>query len=163
VEKAIELIAKRFPSERYPQVVFKPINKKIILRQRAPECIPIPSNVAQVKSFRIEIQKLIFCCCLKLGLPDGIPTDVLVTSVVSCNHIFIQQILHPSYSELTRLDNSMSVFYHHTEMTPLLPRPIQRRVFFFEIKEKDSLCLFSRCYMCSTHTSWLVSSIDYNL
>jgi hypothetical protein len=51
VEKAIELIAKRFPSERYPQVAFKPINKKIILRQRAPECIPIPSSVAQVKMF----------------------------------------------------------------------------------------------------------------
>jgi hypothetical protein len=65
VERAIELIAKRFPSERYPQVVFKPINKKIILRQRAPECIPIPSNVAQVKSFRIEIQKLIFLLLFK--------------------------------------------------------------------------------------------------
>ncbi len=50
-----------------------------------------------------------------------------MTSVVSCNHIFIQQILHPSYAELARLDNSMSVFYHHTEMTPLLPRPIQRK------------------------------------
>ncbi len=48
VEKAIELIAKRFPPERYPQVAFKPINKKIILRQQAPACIPIPSAVAQV-------------------------------------------------------------------------------------------------------------------
>jgi len=110
VEKAIELIAKRFPSDRYPQVAFKPINKKIILRQRPPECVPIPSSVAQ------------------LYLPDGIPTDILVTSVVSCNHIFVQQILHPSYPELARLDNSMSVFYHHTEMTPLLPRPIQTGV-----------------------------------
>ncbi|UJR21760.1 hypothetical protein I4U23_024835 [Adineta vaga] len=107
VERAIELIAKRFPSDRYPQVSFSPINKKIILRQRAPECVPIPSSAAQ------------------LYLPDGIPTEVLVTSVVSCNHIFVQQILHPSYPELTRLDNSMSVFYHHTEMTPILPRPIQ--------------------------------------
>ncbi|CAF0954820.1 unnamed protein product [Adineta ricciae] len=107
VERAIELIAKRFPSDRYPQVSFSPINKKIILRQRAPECVPIPTSAAQ------------------LYLPDGIPTEVLVTSVVSCNHIFVQQILHPSYPELTRLDNSMSVFYHHTEMTPLLPRPVQ--------------------------------------
>ena len=48
VERAIELIAKRFPSERYPQVAFKPINKKIILRQRPPECISIPSSIAQV-------------------------------------------------------------------------------------------------------------------
>ncbi|CAF4744684.1 unnamed protein product [Rotaria sp. Silwood1] len=107
VAQAIELIAKRFPSDRYPQVTFKPINKKIIVRQRPPECVPIPSSIAQ------------------LYLPDGIPTEVLVTSVVSCNHIFAQQILHPSYPELSRLDNSMSVFYHHTEMTPLLPRPIQ--------------------------------------
>jgi hypothetical protein len=49
IEKAIELIAKRFPPSRYPQVAFKPINKKIILRQRAPERVPIPSTAAQVK------------------------------------------------------------------------------------------------------------------
>jgi A-kinase anchor protein 1 len=77
------------------------------------------------KNVHIETNKFIFIS-LQLYLPDGIPTDVLVTSVVSCNHIFIQQILHSSYPELARLDNSMSVFYHHTEMTPLLPRPIQR-------------------------------------
>ncbi|CAF0735562.1 unnamed protein product [Rotaria sordida] len=110
VEQAIELIAKRFPPDRYPQVAFKPINKKIVVRQRPPERVPVPQSVAQ------------------LYLPDGIPTEVLVTSVVSCNHIFVQQILHPSYAELARLDNSMSVFYHHTEMTPLLPRPIQSGV-----------------------------------
>ncbi|CAF1989454.1 unnamed protein product [Rotaria magnacalcarata] len=110
VEHAIELIAKRFPPDRYPQVAFKPINKKIVVRQRPPERVAVPQSVAQ------------------LYLPDGIPTEVLVTSVVSCNHIFVQQILHPSYVELARLDNSMSVFYHHTEMTPLLPRPIQTGV-----------------------------------
>jgi hypothetical protein len=71
-----------------------------------------------------------------LQLPDGIPTDVIVTSVVSCNHIFVQQTTHPSYSELARLDNSMSVFYHHTEMTPSLPRPVQG-------KRKQSIDYFS--------------------
>lgn len=110
IEQAIELIAKRFPPARYPQVAFKPINKKIVLRQLPPERVPIPPAAAQ------------------LYLPDGVPTEVLVTSVVSCNHIFVQQILHPSYAELARLDNSMSVFYHHTEMTPILPRPIQTGV-----------------------------------
>ena len=48
VEQAIELIAKRFPPARYPQVAFKPINKKIVLRQRPPERVPIPQSVAQV-------------------------------------------------------------------------------------------------------------------
>lgn len=43
------MIAKRFPVARYPQVAFKPINKKIILRQRPPECVPIPPTVAQVR------------------------------------------------------------------------------------------------------------------
>jgi hypothetical protein len=106
-----------------------------------------------------------FVFSFKLNLPDGIPTEVLVTSVVSCNHIFIQQILHPSYPELTRLDNSMSVFYHHTEMTPLLPRPIQRMTSFCfgNINHFLFLYLFSRCYMCSTNTSWLVSNIDYSI
>lgn len=51
IEQAIELIAKRFPPARYPQVAFKPINKKIVLRQRPPERVPIPQATAQV--FRI--------------------------------------------------------------------------------------------------------------
>ena len=54
VERAIELIAKRFPSDRYPQVSFSPINKKIILRQRAPECVPIPTSAAQVTHTKEE-------------------------------------------------------------------------------------------------------------
>jgi hypothetical protein len=48
IEQAIELIAKRFPPARYPQVVFKPINKKIVLRQRPPERVAIPPSAAQV-------------------------------------------------------------------------------------------------------------------
>ena len=48
IEQAIELIAKRFPPARYPQVAFKPINKKIVLRQCPPERVPIPQAVAQV-------------------------------------------------------------------------------------------------------------------
>lgn len=58
IEKAIELIAKRFPPERYPQVAFKPINKKIILRQRAPECVAIAPAVAQVNR-RKEIDTIV--------------------------------------------------------------------------------------------------------
>lgn len=48
IEQAIQLIAKRFPPDRYPQVCFKPINKKIIVRQRPPERVPVPQTVAQV-------------------------------------------------------------------------------------------------------------------
>ena len=48
IEQAIDLIAKRFPPARYPQVVFKPINKKIVLRQRPPERVSIPQSAAQV-------------------------------------------------------------------------------------------------------------------
>ena len=51
VEQAIELIARRFPPARYSQVTFKPVNKKIILRQRDPERVPIPPAAAQVKLF----------------------------------------------------------------------------------------------------------------
>jgi hypothetical protein len=56
IEQAIDLIAKRFPTARYPQVAFKPINKKIILRQRPPECVPIPSSLAQV----IRIDRIVY-------------------------------------------------------------------------------------------------------
>jgi hypothetical protein len=57
VEQAIELIAKRFPPARYPQVAFKPINKKIVLRQRPPERVPIPQSVAQVYLIKRETIK----------------------------------------------------------------------------------------------------------
>jgi hypothetical protein len=67
VEKAIELIAKRFPPDRYPQVAFKPINKKIILRQRAPECVPIPSAVAQVKTFSIKNKQIFLSFSIALS------------------------------------------------------------------------------------------------
>ena len=164
IEKAIELIAKRFPPERYPQVAFKPINKKIILRQRAPECVSLPPAVAQVRTLvHRKAKHNVFCfsCSLKLYLPDGIPTDVLVTSVVSCNHLFVQQIYHSSYPELARLDNSMSVFYHHTEMTPLLPRPIQGS---FETCQSPRLHhFFSWCDLCRTNPSRLVSSTRHYL
>jgi len=98
-----------------------------------------------------------------LYLPDGIPTEILVTSVVSCNHIFIQQISHPSYAELARLDNSMSVFYHHTEMTPVLPRPIQRKwknIIFIKIK---SLSLAGVICAAPTQAGWFRALITvYN-
>lgn len=54
IERAIEMIARRFPSSRYPQVIFKPINKKIILRQRPPERVAIPPSVAQVSYVHIN-------------------------------------------------------------------------------------------------------------
>lgn len=55
IERAIEMIARRFPASRYPQVVFKPINKKIVLRQRPPERVPIPQAAAQVKAISFDV------------------------------------------------------------------------------------------------------------
>ena len=162
VEQAIELIARRFPPARYSQVTFKPVNKKIILRQRDPERVPIPPTAAQVKRFSSPSDQT--KRFLQLYLPDGSQTDVLVTSVVSCNHIFVQQTLHQSYAELARLDNSMSVFYHHTEVTPKLPRPIQgtaRRT--TRSSFHASVVVFSRCHLRCTHSSRLVSSVSHRL
>ncbi|CAF0811004.1 unnamed protein product [Didymodactylos carnosus] len=106
VEKALNSIAERFPPSIYKGIVFKPIHKKIVLRRRTPE-------------------RFVVSPASQLYLSDTTMTDIIVTSIVSCNHIFVQQLQHPSYTELVRLDNSMSLFYTHTEMTPLLPRPIQ--------------------------------------
>ena len=166
------MIARRFPASRYPQVVFKPINKKIVLRQRPPERVPIPQSAAQVKRnffwfFFVWIDDSRLCFA-QLQLPDGLPTDVLVTSVVSCNHIFVQQTSHPTAAELPRLDNSMSVFYHHTEVTPHLPRPIQGKSNEKHIEfNKPSMFMFffsssnSWSYLCCTNSDRLVSCIDH--
>ncbi|XP_071790548.1 A-kinase anchor protein 1, mitochondrial-like [Asterias amurensis] len=60
-----------------------------------------------------------------IHLHDEIINDVLVSSVVSAGHVFIQQPTHPTYMALPRLDSFMNNCYSQVEMTPPLPRPIE--------------------------------------
>ena len=63
----------------------------------------------------------------QLSLPEGVPIDVLVSSVVAPNHVFVQQPTHPTFHMLQLLNDSMNACYSQADMVPELPRPIEGR------------------------------------
>jgi A-kinase anchor protein 1 len=48
----------------------------------------------------------------------------MISAVVAPNHVFLQQITHPTYPSLARLDHCMAQCYNEF-VTPELPRPVQ--------------------------------------
>ncbi len=69
----------------------------------------------------ISYLKLVF---MQLLLPPEVSCDVMISAVVAPNHIFLQQITHPTYPSLARLDHCMSQCYNEF-VTPGLPTPIR--------------------------------------
>ncbi len=66
---------------------------------------------------------------LQLSLPEGVSVDVIVSSVVDANHVFVQQPTHPTFSSLERLSYCMNLCYSHQDsIVPQLPRPIDRKL-----------------------------------
>ncbi|XP_001199246.3 A-kinase anchor protein 1, mitochondrial [Strongylocentrotus purpuratus] len=64
----------------------------------------------------------------QLHLPEETPNSILISSVVSGGHIFIQQPVHQTYQGLNVQDNLMTQIYQQADMTPQLPRPIENGV-----------------------------------
>ena len=59
----------------------------------------------------------------------------------------------------------MSVFYHHTEMTPPLPRPVQSKKIVFFDEKKSNKIYFSAGVICAapTQAGWFRALITvYN-
>uniref|UniRef100_A0A8C4NGZ6 Tudor domain-containing protein n=1 Tax=Eptatretus burgeri TaxID=7764 RepID=A0A8C4NGZ6_EPTBU len=59
-----------------------------------------------------------------LQLPLGVAVEVIVSSVVSAGHLFVQQHTHPSYHALPALDQTMAVCYSQPSI-PMLPMPTE--------------------------------------
>lgn len=57
---------------------------------------------------------------MQLALIEGINNDVIVTSVISGGHLFVQQPLHPSHPTLSILQNCLNKTYSNGE-APGLP------------------------------------------
>ena len=64
------------------------------------------------------------CLFVQLHLPPEVSCDVMISAVVAPNHVFVQQITHPTYPSLARLDFCMAQCYNEFE-TPGVPQPIQ--------------------------------------
>lgn len=102
IDAALELIRVKFPIKRYPHITMAQINV-------APETTAIQPVLPD---------------SIQLLLPPEVSCDVMISAVVSPNHVFLQQITHPTYPSLARLDHCMAQCYNEF-VTPGLPLPIR--------------------------------------
>ncbi|XP_026275712.1 KH domain-containing protein akap-1 isoform X1 [Frankliniella occidentalis] len=101
IENALAMIRQQFPLNKYPTVTLEQISSA-----------PTPSTFPLVPDF------------CQLHLVEGVNNEVMISSLVSPAHMFIQQPYHPSYQFLQRLNHMMNSVYAHVE-TPNLPEPIE--------------------------------------
>lgn len=73
------------------------------------------------------LMSVLSCCVQQLCLPMGVPVEVIVCSVVTPNHVFLQQPTHPTFPSLERQNYHMRLCYG-VENVPHLPRPIDGKV-----------------------------------
>lgn len=165
IERAIELIAKRFPPSRYPQVAFKPINKKIILRQRPPECVPIPPSVAQVdiiagiEGFHPRHVSA-FSSIFPMVFPRKFWSPVWFRAIISSfSKYYIHRTVNWHVWTIPCRCSITTQKRHHCCLDPFNVRSLTK-----DPEERQCGCrLFSRCDLCRANPSRLVPSLDYDL
>ncbi|KAI0220716.1 A-kinase anchor protein 1, mitochondrial [Lamellibrachia satsuma] len=101
IDAALEQIKKRFPPSQFQQINFAAINSAGV------ECPVLPPEVMQ------------------LSLPEGVTVDIIVSSVVAPNHVFVQQPTHAMYPLLDRQNQCMLLCYNQDGIVPQLPRPLE--------------------------------------
>ncbi|XP_022253463.1 uncharacterized protein LOC111088239 [Limulus polyphemus] len=99
IHLALQLIRNRFLSNQFSSLTLAQVNIPLMYS------IPVPHT-------------------LQLHLPEGVSCDVILSSMVSAGHFFLQQPTHPTYTSLSCLDQCMNACYAQTE-TPLLPLPLK--------------------------------------
>lgn len=103
IRTALELIRKKFPLHVYPNLTLIQVNVEPL---HYPGTITLPET-------------------LQLRLPEGVTCDVVLTSMVTAGHFFLQQPTHPTYPSLSRLDQCMAVCYGQGLDIPPLPHPVE--------------------------------------
>lgn len=100
IESALEMIRKKFPLKHYPSITLEQV------------CFvpPVPMYAVLPE-------------CLQLMLVEGVSNDVILSSLVTPGHFFLQQPTHPTFPALNRLNACMNLCYSETNV-PLLPTPI---------------------------------------
>ncbi|GAB1602638.1 hypothetical protein Ahia01_000543400 [Argonauta hians] len=105
IESALQCISEKFPSSIYDNVDLTPIRDTNTLTSALPVVMP-------------ELIQL------RLPSEEGVPVDVVVTSVVDASHVFLQLPTHPTYTALSRLDKFMNRCYSQPGLVPHLPQPL---------------------------------------
>ncbi|KAL1414619.1 hypothetical protein MTO96_007292 [Rhipicephalus appendiculatus] len=103
IRTALELIRKKFPLHVYPNLTLIQVN---VEPMHYPGTITLPET-------------------LQLRLPEAVTCDVVLTSMVTAGHFFLQQPTHPTYPSLSRLDACMLACYGQGLDIPPLPHPVE--------------------------------------
>ncbi|XP_064620259.1 A-kinase anchor protein 1, mitochondrial-like isoform X2 [Lineus longissimus] len=103
IQLALEIIKKRFPSDRFPKINYDQIDT-----QHPPAQSPVLSPDL-----------------MQLKLPAGVSSDAIVSSMVDVSHVFLQQPTHPSFPSLERLNQYMNTCYTQDLTVPPLPKPVE--------------------------------------
>uniref|UniRef100_A0A6B2E4F1 Putativekinase anchor protein n=1 Tax=Phlebotomus kandelakii TaxID=1109342 RepID=A0A6B2E4F1_9DIPT len=104
IDKALAEIRRMFPLEKYPKFTMEKIQYSL------------PNMLQSMDPAFIN-----------LHLIEGINNDVLVSSILTGGHIFVQQPLHPSYPSLNNLNQIMYQNYV-TNQSPHLDNPTENSV-----------------------------------
>lgn len=110
IDRACNIIKRKFPAAKYPGMDMIPINSP---------AIDMPS-MGNSPVLMPEI--------MQLSLPEGVSVDVVVSSIVDAGRIFVQQPTHPTFPSLERLNSYMLSCYIQEGNVPDIPRPIENGV-----------------------------------
>ncbi|XP_034490564.1 A-kinase anchor protein 1, mitochondrial [Drosophila innubila] len=100
IDAALAMIRQRLPARRYPNFTMQRIH------------YALPQTVVPLSTESLHN--------LQLKLIEGINNDVVVSAVLSGNHVFVQHPLHPSHPSLHALQKAMFDSYTNME-APQLP------------------------------------------
>ncbi|XP_065332934.1 A-kinase anchor protein 1, mitochondrial isoform X2 [Cloeon dipterum] len=99
IEKALSLIRKKFPKKKYPGFTMDQIGPEDLIQPAIP-------------------------MTLRMYLVESINNDVILSSLVSAGHMFVQQPTHPTFPFLSQLIILMTEWYSKTEAPTLTyPKP----------------------------------------
>ncbi|KAL1140291.1 hypothetical protein AAG570_000223 [Ranatra chinensis] len=105
IDKALEKIRQKFPLRRFPKLTLEKVSFLSL------------NNPPPLKPEDFHLQ-----------LVEGVNNDVILSSLISAAHFFLQQPSHPTYTALSRLNQVMNVVYSNRD-APVLETPI-----------KDAIC-----------------------
>lgn len=100
IDKALAKIRQKFPLRRFPQLTLEKVSFV--------QLNPLPP--LKPEDFHLQ-------------LVEGVNNDVVLSSLISAAHFFLQQPCHPSYGSLAALNNIMSQLYSSGE-APILETPV---------------------------------------
>ncbi|XP_075220753.1 A-kinase anchor protein spoonbill [Lycorma delicatula] len=97
VDAALAMIRQKFPIRRFPNLTLE----KVTFVNIIPSLFPLLQEQFQIQ------------------LIDGVNNDVILSSLISAGHFFLQQPTHPSYQSLCQLNFVMNSVYSSPEAPPL--------------------------------------------